>query len=496
MVAADPSAFEALSKVSLEAKLVHRAYAPLYANGAFADMFLYDDPADVQAQTSLLSLFDSETRADPQAAWAALLDAPGAIFGRRVFNRRNGALFRAEFLARRVRWADGPAVAIALLDVSEEERACRALAGARAEAESTARARRGLFAAAARSLTPPMRAARTQLRALAQSGGETAELARNALDACDAMLSRVAHVGDLLNDEEDAQPFELRAVLERAGQNAMAAFPDQRLSLRIGCPPESRVLGAPQRLERAAFALIECAAVRAADVAFTAVADREGLALQVEARGLGAGAPDAPVNQLALARALAEAEGGVIVARAPSRDIWSAHAYLPLALAPEVLPQTRACAILVVEDNPTALRLTRTLLMALGHSVSTAGTGAEAIAAIAAQRFDLVLMDVHLPGMDGLEATRRIRALALPWAGVPIAALTASASEELRAGASEAGMDAFLLKPIDAGALARQIALLTGSASVEAAEFNQIEEEDQHDETADEADRNHLRALP
>lgn len=496
MVAAYSPAFEALAKVSLEAKLVHRAFAPLYANGAFADVFLYDDPADVQAQTSLLSLFDSETRADPNAAWAALLEAPGAIFGRRVFNRRNGALFRAEFLARRIQWADGPAVAMALLDVSEEERACRALAGARAEAESTARARRGLYAAAARSLAPPVHAARTHLRALAQCGGDTAELARNALEACDSMLSRVAHVGDLLNDDEDAQPFDLRAVLERAGQNAATAFPDQRLSLRIGCAPDSRVLGAPQRLERAAFALIESAAVRAADISFTAAADREGLALQVEARGLGAGAPDAPSTQLGLARALAEAEGGVIVTRAPSRDIWTAHAYLPLVAAPEVLTQTRPCAILVVEDNLTALRLTRTLLLALGHHVSTASTGAEALAALGAQRFDLVLMDIHLPGMDGLEATRRIRALDRPWAGVPIAALTASASEGLRAAASEAGMDAFLLKPIDAGALAQQIALLADDASIEAAELNQIEEEDQHDETADEADRKHLRALP
>jgi CheY-like chemotaxis protein/HPt (histidine-containing phosphotransfer) domain-containing protein len=84
-----------------------------------------------------------------------------------------------------------------------------------------------------------------------------------------------------------------------------------------------------------------------------------------------------------------------------------------------------------------------------GHSVTCVDGGAASVAAVAGTAFDVVLMDVRMPEMDGLEATRRIRALAGPHSRVPIVALTAQAFTEQVAECRAAGMDAHLAKPFD-----------------------------------------------
>lgn len=492
VVDAESARWDALTRTTLEAKLVHRAYRPLWANGAFADMFLYDDVGDVLRQSSLLALFDADTRAAPDEAWRTLIGADGAVFGRRLFNRRNGALFRVEFLARRIDWDGAPAAALALLDVSEEERAHRSLVAARAEIEASARARRALYASAARSLVEPLRAARARLRTLAAAETDYAEDARDAVSACDAFMARVAHVGELL-DAQAPESFRLAPVLDSALRSAREARPAARFEARLFCDAHPFVLGAPARVEQIAFALLETAAQRADDVVFTAAHDSEGLALQVEARGLGAGGRDWTDEPFRLARAMLESEGGVLVARAATRDVWSAHAFAPLPAAQDPLAPQQARDVLVVDDNDSALRVALTLLSALGHRPSAVRSGPEALAALAARRFDLVVMDVHMPGMDGFETARRMRALPRLWAGIPIIAATASAAPELRARASDAGMDAFLLKPIETAKLAEQIALLTAaSGSVEPAELHQIEEEDQHDKAKNDVERGHV----
>lgn len=111
--------------------------------------------------------------------------------------------------------------------------------------------------------------------------------------------------------------------------------------------------------------------------------------------------------------------------------------------------------ILIVEDNLVNQRVAKALLERDGHQISIADDGARAVALCADERFDVVLMDVQMPGMDGLEATRLIRSQArsgsLP--RIPIIALTASAMPEERAACAEAGMDDVLAKPVTSGAL-------------------------------------------
>ncbi|WP_374447183.1 response regulator [Stella sp.] len=104
--------------------------------------------------------------------------------------------------------------------------------------------------------------------------------------------------------------------------------------------------------------------------------------------------------------------------------------------------------ILIVEDNEMNRDLLTRRLSKKGYEVAVAMDGLEGVAAADSQRPDLILMDVGLPGIDGHEATRRIRAQPA-LAAIPIIALTAHAMSDDRAKALEAGCDDYDTKPVD-----------------------------------------------
>jgi len=107
--------------------------------------------------------------------------------------------------------------------------------------------------------------------------------------------------------------------------------------------------------------------------------------------------------------------------------------------------------ILLVEDHTINQELTRRILERQGCRIDVADDGAAAVAAVQDRVYDLVLMDVQMPGMDGLTATRRIRALPHPCRHVPILALTANVLPEQVYAIREAGMNGHVAKPIDRG---------------------------------------------
>jgi CheY-like chemotaxis protein/HPt (histidine-containing phosphotransfer) domain-containing protein len=120
----------------------------------------------------------------------------------------------------------------------------------------------------------------------------------------------------------------------------------------------------------------------------------------------------------------------------------------------------------LAEDSPVNQRLAVGVLNGRGHSVQVVNNGQEAVLAVSEQAFDLVLMDVQMPTMDGLEATRRIRqAESETGKHVPIMAMTAHAMPEDRETCLEAGMDEYVAKPIRAANLIDQIDRLLGVAS-------------------------------
>jgi CheY-like chemotaxis protein len=114
--------------------------------------------------------------------------------------------------------------------------------------------------------------------------------------------------------------------------------------------------------------------------------------------------------------------------------------------------------ILVAEDNEVNQLVIGAMLAQIGHSHDLARDGVEALARIEANSYDLVLMDIQMPNLDGLAAARAIRALESPKASIPIIALTANTMVEARQTYLEAGMDDHVAKPIDVKRLARAIA--------------------------------------
>jgi len=109
----------------------------------------------------------------------------------------------------------------------------------------------------------------------------------------------------------------------------------------------------------------------------------------------------------------------------------------------------RTLRILVAEDNIINQRLAAALLKKMGHQVAVAANGREALEQWIQGNFDLILMDVQMPEMDGTEATARIRALeAQSGKHVPIIALTANAMSGDRSRYLDAGMDDYITKPI------------------------------------------------
>lgn len=109
----------------------------------------------------------------------------------------------------------------------------------------------------------------------------------------------------------------------------------------------------------------------------------------------------------------------------------------------------RAYRILVVEDMPVNRIVARGMLNSLGHSVELAGDGLEALEKLKADSYDLILMDMQMPKMNGLDATRAIRAWGGDYEGLPIVAMTANAFQSDRLECIAAGMNDFVAKPIE-----------------------------------------------
>jgi signal transduction histidine kinase/DNA-binding response OmpR family regulator/HPt (histidine-containing phosphotransfer) domain-containing protein len=122
----------------------------------------------------------------------------------------------------------------------------------------------------------------------------------------------------------------------------------------------------------------------------------------------------------------------------------------PLVAGAAALPARlhgRRLSVLVVDDSEMNRDIAASFLRLAGHDVAVAASGEDAVREAAAARYDVILMDVHMPDVDGLEATRRIRALPGAYGEVPVVALTAQVFTEQLDACRQAGMTAHLAKP-------------------------------------------------
>jgi signal transduction histidine kinase/CheY-like chemotaxis protein len=312
----------------------------------------------------------------------------------------------------------------------------------------------------------------------------------------------VEHLVDYLEldadpPEPERRPFSLRAALERATARHLARAKSDGTTLLLRYPMEAadRFVGDAARIEQA-VALVVGVAVgtnRGGQVVVNVEEERRGdrsrLTIAVEDSGLGlseralerifgalesesamwATRSGASGLELPVAKRIAELLGGDLEARSVSGVGTTLSFSLELertaALAegegdgdgqPELAPLPKA-RVLLVDDGLDQQLVGRVMLERLGQHVDVAGDGAEAIAALDAEPYDLVLMGLHMPNVGGFEATAAIRARDDARAQVPIVALTADTMPGTRRACIAAGMDGYIAKPLELLALRKML---------------------------------------
>ena len=436
------------------------------------------------------------------------------------------ALFRCEYRVRAAdgghRWVLGRGRVVARepdgrprrlictqTDISARKQQEDALRTAVAAAEAASRAKSEFLAHVSHEIRTPMNGILGMVELALRD--DPAPRHRERLTVIqDSARSLLAVINDLLDVakieagklELTPVPFDLRAELRRTIEVLRPRAEQQGLGLRleVAAAAPALLVGDPDRLRQVLVNLIGNAikftehGEVAVEVAAADLGERVRLRFVVRDTGIGI-PPDrlaaifAPFEQadpsttrrfggtglgLTIASRLVRLMGGAITVDS-AVGVGSTFAFEaefagasepraePAAPGPPRVDASRPLQILLAEDNRINQLVAAEMLQRAGHQVTVVGDGAAAVAAVGQLRFDVVLMDVQMPGMDGWEATAAIRAHADPGVRrLPVIAMTARATEADRARSLEGGMDAFLTKPLQLADLEAALAAIAG----------------------------------
>ncbi len=392
-------------------------------------------------------------------------------------------------------------------DITERKKVEESLRVSQAQAEAANIAKSQFVANMSHEIRTPMNAilGMASLIETASSDQERRHYAQLLTEAAKSLLGLLTQILDLSRIEADHMeleqlPFSIPDCMAWVHQLFVVSARQKQLSLVIEIEPEvpKAVVGDPLRLRQVLANLIGNALkfTEFGSVTLRAALDRtvagDRIAIRFEVVDTGIGIPlekqaglfeafhqaDETTTRryggsglgLAIAKKLVEAMGGEIGMQSePTRGtcLWftarfrsagdTAAPEQPLVLQGQFLkvarPQNQAPGrrlnILVAEDNKMNQTLMCKLLERDGHAVRLAENGAEAVDLCRTESFDLILMDLHMPVMGGIEAAKSIRQQDAKYASTPIWAFTAAAFESDRSSCFEAGMDGFLTKPVD-----------------------------------------------
>jgi PAS domain S-box-containing protein len=417
----------------------------------------------------------------------------GSVSGREIEVRWDGGrAFVMLLSARPLLAGDGPVGSVVTLtDISERKRVEDAERRAREAAEAANRAKDEFLAMLAHELRNPLFAVRNAIEVARSHEDRTVALAigKRQVDQLARLVDDLLDVARIQSGKIELlrEPVEIASVVGLACE-AMNSLPEgrrQRLSLRLA--PELFVEGDPARLEQVFTNLLSNASKytpAAGHIQVDAEHDGKDVVVRVRDDGIGIAPELLPhvfdlFSQgtqgldratgglgigLTVTRRLVELHGGRIEARSAGPGTGAEfEVRLPLANRARA-PQSAATGaerergasvdILLVEDNADAAESLAMLLELHGHRVRTVGDAHAALAAASEEPPEVALVDIGLPGMDGYELARRLRAREC--ARVPLlVALTGYGQGRDKERAAAAGFDAHLVKPVDFDALCR-----------------------------------------
>ena len=396
-----------------------------------------------------------------------------------------------------------------LKDVTERRKSEEQVARARDVAEAASRAKSEFLANMSHEIRTPLNgvmgvAAALSRTPLTAEQEEMVGLIRTSGQTLEAILSDLLDLARIESGKLDlkVEPFCLGASLRAMGDlfRPLAADKDLGFNLDIDPSADDWFEGDAVRLRQIMGNLLSNAIkfTTRGSVSVRAFVDRGVLALAVRDTGIGFDAEfkarmferfeqaDGSITRrfggsglgLAISSQLAGLMGGDLTAESepgkgavfiltlPMTRVAAPEAAEPAGAAP-LTAESRAPRVLLAEDHPVNRRVVQMLLEPAGVELTCVENGAEAVEAAAAQSFDLVLMDMQMPVMDGLTAIRAIRAAEA--ARTPIWALSANALPEHVRASAEAGADGHLTKPVSAEALFEVLMTACGAGDEAAA---------------------------